>query len=96
MSGIQSSKDSKRDELFDTLLHSLDQHFGLNKETLSIYEWLKAHVMGGRDFDFRGITKEQLVEHTKRIVKEIDGRSRNKLPCELADEEDVDGVDRPQ
>ncbi|MCK4782542.1 MAG: hypothetical protein KAV87_02245 [Desulfobacteraceae bacterium] len=45
--------------------------------------------MGGRDFSYSGTNlREYLVYHTKRILREIDGRSRGKLPCELADLDD--------
>jgi len=49
--------------------------------------------MGGKDFSFRGINlKEHLVEHTIKVLRKIDGLSRNKPPSELADEEEEDQV----
>jgi len=93
MSGTKSSKGSKKDELYDNLFHSLDQYFGLDEEDVSLYHWLKEHVMGGKDFSFRGINlKEHLVEHTIKVLRKIDGLSRNKPPSELADEEEEDQV----
>ena len=45
--------------------------------------------MGGRDFSCSGINlREYPTEHTKALLREVDGISRGKLPCELADEED--------
>lgn len=38
------SKDLKKRELFDSLLHCIDQHFSEHEEDLSTYNWIKEHI----------------------------------------------------
>jgi len=44
--------------------------------------------MDGKDFSYSGINlREFLPEHTKQLMKEIDGQSRNTLPSEEEEDE---------
>lgn len=89
MLGIRSSKVSRKIDLYDNLFRSIEEYLGETQEDLSLYNWIKEHVMDGKDFSCSGINlREYLTEHTKALLREVDGISRGKLPCELADEED--------
>ena len=79
---MKSSSALNKDEHYDNLLHYIDQHFGEHEEDLSTYNWIKERIMDGKDFSYSGINlREFLPEHTKQLMKEIDGQSRNTLPC---------------
>lgn len=84
---MKSSSALNKDEHYDNLLHCIDWQFGEREEDLSTYNWIKEHIMDGQDFSYSGINLgEFLTEHTKQLMKEIDGVSRKTLPSEEEDD----------
>ena len=87
MLGIESSSSLKKAELYGALFQSIDQRFGDEEggKKVEAYNWIKNHICNGKDFIWKrewGSLESFLIAQTKKILKEIDGQSRNVLPSE--------------
>ena len=59
----------------------------MDDENLSLYGWVKEHIMDGRDFTWQGNLYDLLLEAHRRLLKGVGGKNRDVLPGE---EEDID------